>query len=482
MTTSEPRFAVSHEGMREFHHGRPPWALLKELIQNSWDEAPEATTCTVTVLPQMTSARTLITVEDDGPGFANIADAYTLMGNTPKRADPTKRGRFNLGEKEIISVAHWARIETKGHTVDFPESGGRESSRNRRRRGTKVTLEMPWTEDQANELTERLWIFRPSDCRLIVNQAEVPFREPLAVHQAIMDTILQDGPGTPMRRTRRRTDIHILQPLSDAESWIYEMGIPIQTIDTPFDVDIQQKVPTPPNRTEVPTHYLSALYGETLNAMHKLMEADTFGQSWVKQALNENRTDPEAVRSTIKARYGDNVLLISNDADANLEAAERGYELINPQSLSAKERQRFRNDGHMLTTREVFPTPDLSNPIPFPDTDQTLAFSVWLTSVAATCGLKAKVEYINNPKFPQHADCTPDSPSPTIRINVANLPPAFLDPPYYRPEQLEIALHEFGHAIAGLGLKHGSQWGRGVAKASALVAHHLAQQQSPSSP
>ena len=338
---------------------------------------------------------------------------------------------------------------------------------------------MPWSDEQAHDLTERLWIFRPSECRLVVNQAEVPPRDPLTAHRAVMETILQDGPGMPMRRTRRSTEIHILRPLSESQSWIYEMGIPIQTIETPFDLDIQQKVPTPPNRTEVPTRYLSALYGETLSAIHTLMEPDLFGQSWVKQALNESRTSPEAVRSTIQARYGDKVLLISNDADANLEAAEKGYELINRQSLSPKERERFRTDGRMQTTREVFPTPDLSNPIPFPANARTDAFSAWLAQTGAACGLTVKVEYINNPRFPLSADCTPDSPTPTIRVNVAHLPDEFLDPPYNRPEQLELALHEFGHAIAGIGLKHGSQWGRGVAKASSLVAHHLAHQPPP---
>ena len=38
-----------------------------------------------TSLPTITGNRTLITVEDDGPGFTNIADAYTLLGNTAKR-------------------------------------------------------------------------------------------------------------------------------------------------------------------------------------------------------------------------------------------------------------------------------------------------------------------------------------------------------------------------------------------------------------
>ena len=38
---------MSHEGMREQHAGRAPWELVKELVQNAGDEAPEATVCRI---------------------------------------------------------------------------------------------------------------------------------------------------------------------------------------------------------------------------------------------------------------------------------------------------------------------------------------------------------------------------------------------------------------------------------------------------
>lgn len=128
---TKERFAVSAEGLRQLHAGRPPWTLVKELIQNAWDEAPDATRCDVTIKPRR-AGTTVVTVEDDGPGFAEISDAWTLMAETPKRADPTKRGRFNLGEKEIIAVARSARIETAGTTVSFPPSGGRSTAPDRK--------------------------------------------------------------------------------------------------------------------------------------------------------------------------------------------------------------------------------------------------------------------------------------------------------------------------------------------------------------
>ena len=147
---AEERFAVSAEGLRQLNAARPPWALVKELVQNGWDEAPRATRCDVAVSPRG-DGTTVVTVEDDGSGFANVSDAWTLMADTPKRGDPTKRGRFNLGGKEIIAVALSARIETAGTTVHFPAEGGRRTEPNGRTRGTRVAVTMPWSAEQADE-------------------------------------------------------------------------------------------------------------------------------------------------------------------------------------------------------------------------------------------------------------------------------------------------------------------------------------------
>ena len=45
---AKERLAVSPKGAPR---RAPPWSLVKELVQTSWDEAPEATVCTITVEP-----------------------------------------------------------------------------------------------------------------------------------------------------------------------------------------------------------------------------------------------------------------------------------------------------------------------------------------------------------------------------------------------------------------------------------------------
>ena len=467
------RFAVSHLGMRELHENRPPWQLVKELIQNSWDEAPEATVCTVEITVRSNENATLVTVTDDGPGFNDISDAWTLMKHTAKRQQPTKRGRFNMGEKEIVSVALEAEVETVGHTVTFPRMGSRVVSPNQRAKGTRIAALMPWNQEQADGLVAKLATFRPTDCRLVVNKVEVVQREPISIRSTILNTVLQEGPGQPMRPTRRRTDIHILTRHNPAESWLYEMGIPIQPIGTPWDVDVMQKIPMPPNRDTVSESYLSDIYAEVLNAEHEIMEPDQFGEQWVKQAVEDPRTESPAIISTVAGRYGSKVLLTSPDADANMKAAEDDYELVNPRSLSKIERDRFREDAGLQTTRQVFGAPTPAIEEHEPESADEIAFAEWVIDVGMMAELNVTVKIIDDVKAHRLADCTANTTMPTVRFNRAYLPPSFFAPPYPKEQQLELVIHELGHAKANKPMEHGPAWGEGVAQVGAMIAGGL---------
>ena len=467
------RFTVSHTGMRELHANRPPWQLVKELIQNAWDEAPEATICTVEIKPQHREEATLIIVTDDGPGFADISDAWTLMKHTPKRYQPNKRGRFNMGEKEIVSVALEAEVETVGNTVTFPRMGSRVVSPNKRQKGTQIKVLMPWDEEQAAELAEKLATFRPTECRLVINKKETKTRTPVAVRSTILNTVLQEAPNQPIRNTKRRTEIHILERNDPEKSWLYEMGIPIQPISTPWDVDVMQKVPMPPNRDTVSEAYLSDIYAEVLNESHEIMDAKQFGDQWVKQAIEDPRTEAPAVVATVTGRYGDKVLLTSPNADANMRAAQDSYELINPRSLSSVERERFRNEAGVQTTNQLFGREEPSTEEYEPQTDDEIAFAQWVVDMADKADLTAKVRMIHDTKAHKLADCTANTTRPTIRFNKALLDDDFFTPPYGRIEQIEIVIHELGHAVANKPMEHGPAWGEGVALVGAKIAASL---------
>lgn len=480
--TSTPigRFAVSELGMRELNSGRQPWDLVKELIQNAWDEAPFATECRVTVEPQPEGNTTMVTVEDDGRGFSDIADAYTLMGQTDKRLDHKKRGRFSIGEKDVISVAVEAEVETKGFTVTFPRTGLREETANSRVKGTVVRVLMPWDEQQGNELTAFLQRFRPpTNCLLFVNDRQVETRPAVTIRSASLETVVQDAPGEPLRTATRTTDIHMVEPhpASDGERWLYEMGIPVQAITCRWDVDVMQRIPMSQQRDMVSERYLNRIYAEVLNQMHRRLERSDLNSEWVKQSSTHPQINPDTTKSIVTGRHGANVVFSSLDRDADARAKEAGYEVISHGELSTKEREAYRKHAAVKDSDEVFPTPPLPRRDypPKPGTDLA-KFAEWATEMASYCKLTATVLYFNEPDNERAADCSAATKTPTLRFNEGRLGKAFFQPPYGRIEHWDLLFHELGHALSNQSIAgHGEAWGNGVSKAGARIAVHITQ-------
>ncbi len=462
------RFEIDAHGMRALNGNREPWDILKELIQNAWDEAPEATVCKLTT-KQNKHGETVVVVEDDGAGFANPRDSYTLLGDTAKRRDPKKRGRFNIGEKEAISVAFEATIETVGQTIEFPRLGGRAISPNDRERGTRITLVMPWTQRQMDDSVDKLSLFRPTDCALTINRRKIPTRKPLTVRKCTLPTVLQNSPGEPIRNTRRKTEIHILALSPERKSldpetressggWIFEMGIPIQPISTGYDVDVLQKVPMPPNRTTVSESYLKDIYAELLNAMADMMDASEFTETWARTAVeNERRAELTPVRNYFENKYGEKSLIMSSNANSNMKAVESGFEIINPRSLSPEERSQAKKIG-MQTTHQLFGQEKLDL-TPVRTTDEMDSFAEWVVVLAKQAGIESPtVSFIYDPTSNMLACCTANRRiNPTIRFNTALLEDTFFSG---RGQfQYEIIVHELAHAWQEKEMEHGPSWG-----------------------
>ena len=479
--TATERFEVNTAGMRQLHADRHPEQLIKELIQNVFDE--QTTHCTIKVDARKDG--TLVTVEDDGEGFADITDAYTLMADTPKRMDPEKRGRFNLGDKEVISVSTWAQLETVGWTVLFPPEGGRELRRNKRTRGTKVTTLMPWDQQQADRLVQRLSLIRPPEHILYkVNGETIPHRPELAVHRAILPSVLQSNPGEPIRPTRRMTDIHILTPRQE-QGWIHEMGIPIQEIDLPYDVDVMQKVPMPPNRDVVAESYLKTLYSEVLNAIHDQMPPQNFAATWVRTAIESPRITSEAVQTTIKNRYGDKVVTWSSETESNIKALDEGYLVLSTRSMSRPERSNLRELGGLKSSRELFPKdPATTTYIDVSDDPDKTAFAQWVREIGHMAGMQVTPLFVYKPDNQMDATCTSSTDSPVLELNIARLDDNFFKE--RGQEQLHLIIHELGHASMQGIMSHGPRWGAGCAQVGARVAMSLMQghptQTHPSDP
>ena len=102
-------FEVSRKGLKQLQEGKPKEFVVRELIQNAWDE--DISKCYVTIIQKDGTANIL--VEDDCPeGFKDITHAFTLFAPTCKRSDPQKRGRFNIGEKQVLAICRHAIVKT----------------------------------------------------------------------------------------------------------------------------------------------------------------------------------------------------------------------------------------------------------------------------------------------------------------------------------------------------------------------------------
>jgi hypothetical protein len=107
-------FDVDKSGLAKLLDKKGKAFAVFELLQNAWDT--NATRVNLKMDPIDSSPFVRITVEDNDPeGFSKLEHAFTLFAESDKKSDPTKRGRFNLGEKLVLALCRHATIaSTKG--------------------------------------------------------------------------------------------------------------------------------------------------------------------------------------------------------------------------------------------------------------------------------------------------------------------------------------------------------------------------------
>ena len=134
------------------------------------------------------------------------------------------------------------------------------------------------------------------------------------------------------------------------------MGIPVQKIEPPYLVDVQQKIPLSQMRDMAPAGYLQTLYAELLNAVADDIDDADAGAAWIHSAISKDtRINADAVAKIVKGRYGDKVALWSSDKQANEDAQLGGYTILHPNSLSKTERTAIKQV--VPTSGVLFPDP-----------------------------------------------------------------------------------------------------------------------------
>lgn len=231
-------FEVDRAGLARVAGRRTKTFILRELIQNSWDEA--STVVSVEVhRPGNGSGFSTIRVTDDSPeGFATLSHAYTLFAPSAKVTDATKRGRFNFGEKLVLALCSEARIETTKGTVLFERGERRRRSPKRREAGSMFEGQIKLNAEEREALVKSArQMIPPGGKRTLVNGEEVFPRKPVVEYEHMLYTEIAKDDG--MLRTEYRTaKVRVYEALPGEKPSLYEMGIPLVETGDRWHVDV----------------------------------------------------------------------------------------------------------------------------------------------------------------------------------------------------------------------------------------------------
>jgi hypothetical protein len=432
--------------------GRPKAFVLYELLQNAWDQ-PLALNVSVTITPVNGRPMTKIVVEDDdSEGFDNLAHAYTLFAESAKKGDAEKRGRFNIGEKLVLALCKSAKIETTKGTVSFTEEG-RKESRSRRKAGSCVTVMLPLTRAEHDELTTAAFlVIPPKGVKTTINEKSLPHRKAIAEFKVTLPTVISNGDGV-MKSTNRQTTIRVYEPAICEVATLYEMGIPVVETGDRYHVDIQQKVPLNMDRDNVTPAYLRAIRVAVLNATHDLLNEVEVTKTWVKEACSDDRVDDAAVRRAVKLRFGEKAVAFDpSDQEANKRAVSEGYQVVYGGHLSGDEWDNVRRAGVLPAAGIVTPSAkpyhdDGKELIPIPESEWTNPVRRFADMARIVghelLGSTICVMIVREPNWKFGGTF---GASGNLVVNLMHVGHAFFQD---QEKQFGFLIHEFGHFLCG---------------------------------
>ena len=313
--------------------------------------------CAVTLKHSANPRGVVLTVADDGAGFANAKDIWTLFRSTAKRSAAGVSGRFNFGEKQLVALARQATIKTNNITVQFAD-GKREVTNHREKvvSGTIVEALMPWSlKDQEEVRAQLRAVLPPAGLAYSVDGQAVERPAPRCTVSITLPTvILADGV---MRESLRKSQVAVLR---ETTSRLYELGLPVcelSELGFPWSLDVGQKIPLPVSRDAVSPKYLYRLIGcaveqAALDGVALLTEEEQ-GAGFVKGALDWVR-EAAALKATVASLFGANAVRQSSDPIANARATANGAALIHGRWLGADTRRRLDECKAVPTAKEVF--------------------------------------------------------------------------------------------------------------------------------
>lgn len=447
-------FAVDKAGLAKLLEKRGKIFALFELVQNSWDTDTEEVRITLEKVPGKPQAK--LVIEDDDPnGFADLAHAYTLFAESVKKDDPTKRGRWNLGEKLVLALCVQASISSTKGTIHFYEDGTRYQSRHKRKSGSVFTAIIRMTQPEFDEVCDEIHKLIPPTTTTF-NGETVLQRLPLAEFEATLPTVKCDEEGN-LIRTARKTVVKVYEPRSGEVASIYEMGIPVVETNDRYHLDIQQKVPVNLDRDNVPPSYLRKLRALVLNKTFDKLDPDDAKSTWVSDALAHEDVEGDAVDYTMTQRFGKKRAVYDpSDPEANNRLAAEGYAIIHGGSLSKEAWGNVKRFNAATPAGTLRPTPKPYSQDPNANPVDVVPLEKWTKGMGEVVGL---IERLGQELFNAHIEVTIVNTAngfsacygrgglhPTMDLNLRRLGHHWFN--RWREnlaEVLDLVIHEFAH-------------------------------------
>jgi hypothetical protein len=353
-------FEADKDGLRQIAErlveARGFGIILAELYQNVMDT--NATECSVEFekVPGRPLAELRVT-DNDPNGFADLTHAYTLYAPSGKKADPSKAGRFNLGEKYVLAFCQTANITTTTGCISFGPDGREHLPRRKTNVGTAFEAVIDCTTAQMEQMAQfaRRLIVKPG-LRLMVNGEEVPHRKPFTSFTAKLPTEISNDAGN-LTRTVRVAEVELYEPLAGEVPMLYELGIPVVETGDKWHYNVQQKVPLNTERDNVTPKYLADLRTFVFNHTHAMLGGDDTEAEWVNVAAGNDKAAPAAVETFRVQKFGEkSVAEDPFNAEANAEAVAHGYTVIPKHGLTPGQRANLKANNFLLSSSAAFPT------------------------------------------------------------------------------------------------------------------------------
>lgn len=437
----EKRFEIDTEGFRIQMSEIKLWRLIQELISNAFDEeSVKIIRCTV---EKFGSKRIHVAVEDDGDGFLDYRDIFTLFKDSYKRTNPSKRGRFNLGEKQFFAVAEKGSVVTNKWTVKFKDDT-RVIEKRKSSKGTVVNaIFLKPDEESVESITTQLKnLVVPKGKDLYINNDVVSNKLMVRAFRTRLPTSIASGKNSRLVTVKRDTEVILYSKHDDEESIIYELGVPIQTLQDSISwhIDIQQKVPQVTSRNVVSDKYLQLLYSEIAKNTLDLITEDNVGSSWVSDALK--KSDTATSRQLLEKMYGTDKVMIESVTDymANEKAMDNGYALIKGRTLDPDVRKNLTKKTELVKYAskefgtnfgDAKPVEPNAKMIWYAETVKRIAYDVLKKDI--------DVEFFSM----KESDTIAQAEERILSYNVAKTKKSFFNG--FTARGLDILIHELGH-------------------------------------